>query len=300
MFIGDHNALPITDTMENNQRGVNASIVLYKTDEREIVQIVRCLRTCPLIDKIFLIDNSPQPLLNGGALFDDAVEYIVRRDNPGYGTGHNIGLRKSIALGTAYHLVLNSDLVFDPNVIAELHSFMEIHPRVAHVMPRILDEHGNLQYLCKLVPSPADLLLRRFLPRQMRRRALHNFEMRWSGYDRPMFVPYLSGCFMFLRTDALGQVGLFDERFFMYPEDIDLTRRLAAKFATAYYPRVHVIHRHGAASQKSLRMFIVHALNIVKYFNKWGWLHDGERRRINALALSQKKNANCDFLGDQL
>jgi GT2 family glycosyltransferase len=134
----------------------------------------------------------------------------------------------------------------------------------------------------------------------MRRRALHDFEMRWSGYDRLMFVPYLSGCFMFLRTDALDQVGLFDERFFMYPEDIDLTRRLAAKFVTAYYPHVHIIHRHGAASHKSLRMFIVHALNIVKYFNKWGWLLDGERRRINALALSQKRYVNSDLQGDQL
>ena len=114
-----------------------------------------------------------------------------------------------------------------------------------------------------------------------------------------MFVPYLSGCFMLLRTDALAEVGVFDERFFMYPEDIDLTRRLAAKFATAYYPRVHIVHRHGAASHKSLRMFIVHALNIVKYFNKWGWLLDGERRRINALALSQKKCANRDLLGNR-
>lgn len=286
--------------MVNNHRRVNASIVLYKTDEREIIQIVRCLRTCSLIDKIFLIDNSPQPLFNAETRLDDAVDYIVRQDNPGYGAGHNIGLRKSIALGAAYHLVLNSDLAFDPNVIDALYSFMEMHPRVAHVMPRILDEQGNLQYLCKLVPSPADLLLRRILPKQMRQRALHDFEMRWSEYDRPMFVPYLSGCFMFLRTDALGQVGLFDERFFMYPEDIDLTRRLAAKFATAYYPRVHVIHRHGAASHKSLRMFILHALNIVKYFNKWGWLLDGERRRINALALRQKKDTNCNLLGDQL
>jgi GT2 family glycosyltransferase len=286
--------------MENKQRSVNASIVLYKTEEREIIEIVNYLRACPLIDKIFLIDNSPQPLLNGDKIFDDTVEYIIRQDNPGYGTGHNIGLRKSIELGMAYHLVLNSDLVFDPNVIVELFSFMETHPRVAHVMPRILDEHGNLQYLCKLVPTPADLLFRRILPWKIRKRALHKFEMRWSGYDKPMFVPYLSGCFMFLRTDALCKVGLFDERFFMYPEDIDLTRRLAAKFLTAYYPRVHVIHRHGAASHKSLRMFILHALNIAKYFNKWGWLCDGERRRINSLALSQKKCANRDLQGGLL
>ena len=111
--------------MKNNQRKVNASIVLYKTDEQEIYKIVHCLRSCSLIDKIFLIDNSQQPLLDGTALLDSAVEYIVRQDNPGYGTGHNIGLRKSIAQGTAYHLVLNSDLDFEPNVIEELQAFME-------------------------------------------------------------------------------------------------------------------------------------------------------------------------------
>jgi GT2 family glycosyltransferase len=102
-----------------------------------------------------------------------------------------------------------------------------------------------------------------------------------------MFVPYLSGCFMLLRTSALIDVGLFDERFFMYPEDVDLTRRIAARYETIFFPHVSVYHEHGAASRKSLKMFAVHFFNMVRYFNKWGWLVDPGRRELNRKTLAQ-------------
>jgi GT2 family glycosyltransferase len=100
-----------------------------------------------------------------------------------------------------------------------------------------------------------------------------------------MFVPYLSGCFMLLRQSALQEIGLFDERFFMYPEDIDLTRRMAERYETIYFPEVSVVHEHGAASYKSVRMLIVHVYNLVKYFNKWGWINDPIRERLNQRTL---------------
>ena len=94
--------------------------------------------------------------------------------------------------------------------------------------------------------------------------------MRDTGYNQIMDVPYLSGSFMLLRTSALKEVGLFDERFFMYPEDIDLTRRIGAKYRTIFYPEVSVIHHHEKASYKSVKLLIIHVWNIMKYFWKWG------------------------------
>lgn len=91
---------------------------------------------------------------------------------------------------------------------------------------------------------------------------------------------------MFLRCDVLKSVGIFDERFFMYPEDVDLTRRIASKFDTIFYPHVEVVHEHGAASYKSLRMLWIHIINIIKYFNKWGWIFDKDRERLNKKTLS--------------
>ena len=102
-----------------------------------------------------------------------------------------------------------------------------------------------------------------------------------------MFVPYLSGCFMLLRQSSLREVGLFDERFFMYPEDVDLTRRIAEHYETVFFPEVSVVHEHGRASHKSVKMFFIHAYNLCKYFNKWGWIHDPIRKRLNKKTLDQ-------------
>jgi GT2 family glycosyltransferase len=136
------------------------------------------------------------------------------------------------------------------------------------------------------VPSPYDMFLRRF-GRMACANNNRRFELHESGYDKIMFVPYLSGCFMLLRTSALEKVGFFDERFFMYPEDIDLTRRIAQCYDTIFFPGVSVFHEHGAASRKSLKMFAIHLYNLIKYFNKWGWIVDRGRSELNQRTLAQ-------------
>ena len=92
---------------------------------------------------------------------------------------------------------------------------------------------------------------------------------------------------MLLRHKVLNKIGLFDERFFMYSEDLDLTRRIAEESETIFFPEVSIFHEHGAASRKSFRMFCVHFYNIVKYFNKWGWVDDPIRRKLNNKTLEQ-------------
>jgi len=154
-------------------------------------------------------------------------------------------------------------------------------------MPKILYPDGSIQRLCKLVPKPTDLLLRRIFSNKIRAQNNSIFELHSSGYDKLMFVPYLSGCFMLLRQSALIDIGLFDERFFMYPEDIDLTRRMAERYDTLFYPHVSVIHEHGRESHKSFNMFVIHLVNLVRYFNKWGWFYDSKRDELNRKTLKQ-------------
>ena len=75
---------------------------------------------------------------------------------------------------------------------------------------------------------------------------------------------------MFFRISVLQQIGLFDERFFMYPEDIDITRRIHEKYKTIFYPDVSIIHAHAAASRSNAKMLKIHIINIIKYFRKTG------------------------------
>ena len=250
---------------------INASIVLYHTPTAEVQKIVRLLRACPEIDEIWLIDNSE--IITEAFMFLPAT-YIFNKANLGYGKAHNIALEKSLKTNAKYHLVLNSDIEFSPEIISELVSFMDTNDTIGHAMPLVRYPNGEIQYLAKQLPTPFDLFARRFIPKTWIKKRTAKFENHWfyqqNDYTSKLLdAPYLSGCFMFLRCETLRKVGLFDPRFFMYPEDIDLTRRIHEHYRTVMYPAVEIIHNHAQGSYKSLRLLWIHITNRVKYFWKW-------------------------------
>jgi len=263
---------------------INCSIVLYHTSVAETSSLVENLRQSEVVGNIFLIDNSTIVNIEFSKL---PVNYIFNDKNLGYGTAHNIAIRKTIEQGLPYHLVINPDISFDPAILLEIEEFMNNNSDIGLLMPKILYPTGEIQYLCKLIPTPFDLIVRRFLPKSWTKKRFEKFELRSSGYNKIINVPYLSGCFMFLRTEALRQVGLFDERFFMYPEDIDLTRRIHRQYRTVFYPYATIVHHHAQSSYVDSRMLFIHIHNMIKYFNKWGWIFDSERRKVNRKILKQ-------------
>ena len=169
---------------------------------------------------------------------------------------------------------------------------LDEHKDVGQIMPKVYYPNGDLQYICKLIPTPLDLIFKRFFPSSITERRMYKFQLRFTGYNRIMNVPYLSGCFMLFRMSALQDIGLFDERFFMYPEDIDITRRMHEKYKTIFFPKVSIIHAHAAASKVNIRMLKVHILNMVRYFNKWGWILDSKRRKLNKQVLRELQSIN--------
>ena len=257
---------------------INVSIVLYKHDVSEIAALLKTLRQSPVVFQVFLMDNSPveQPEFK---LLKANYHFIGK--NIGYGAAHNLAIRQTLLQNIPFHLVINPDIVFEPQILAQIESFMHNNSGIGLLMPKVLYPTGEIQYLCKLIPTPFDLIFRRFLPQKWTSKRTEKFELRASGYNLIMEVPYLSGCFMFLRTEAIQKVGMFDERFFMYPEDIDLSRRIHKSFKTVFYPDVQVVHHHAQESYASIRLLLVHIVNMIKYFNKWGWIFDKERRAVN-------------------
>ena len=271
--------------LEHIMSTLTVSIVLYKNNLEEIKRCINSVNNS-IKTKIFIIDNSPSRDLEDLKNFFENVEYIFNPTNPGYGAAHNIALREALKKNTKYHLVLNPDIYFEKKTIGVILDYMDKDNSIGLIMPKILYPNGDIQYLCKLVPSPFDLISRLFLWNKICLKNNYKFEMRNSNYDKKIFVPYLSGCFMLLRVDSLRHCGLFDERFFMYGEDIDLSRRIASYYQTIFYPNAIAYHKHEAASKKSIQMFVIHAINIIKYFNKWGWIFDSERKRLNGIATS--------------
>jgi GT2 family glycosyltransferase len=266
---------------------ITSSIVIYHSPEKDLQTVISCVANS-IVHKIYVIDNAPDDRLKEfiKSLSEKTV-YIQGQGNVGYGAAHNIALREAIRQGVTCHLVLNADIVFSEGVIEKLAAFMDAHPNAGQVIPKIVYPTGELQYACKLLPTPFDLLFRRFLPPKMNVKRANKFELKFTGYDKIMNVPYHHGCFMFFRVSALNEIGLFDERFFMYPEDIDITRRMHEKYATLFYPGVEVVHAHAAASRKNLKMLWIHMNNMIRYFNKWGWFFDKKRRKTNRQVLKE-------------
>lgn len=269
---------------------ITSSIVSYHHQAKEIRQVIDCVLSGP-VDKLYLIDNSSNDCLRELEGMSDKVRYIHSM-NRGYGAGHNIAIREAIEIGSTYHIVVNPDIYFDNGVLETLTVYMDTHQDVGQIMPKVYYPNGDLQYLCKLIPTPFDLIFKRFLSAIIAQKRMYRFQLRFTGYNKIMNVPYLSGCFMFFRISALKDIGLFDERFFMYPEDIDITRRMHEKYKTIFYPGASIIHAHAAASKTNTRMLKVHVLNMIKYFNKWGWFWDFKRKEINKQVLEDLKNIN--------
>lgn len=264
---------------------ITVSIVTYKT---EIEELKRCLSslTSDNISVIYVVDNSRDATIKAFIKGYPQIEYIPS-DNIGYGGAHNIAIRRAMGIGSKYHLVLNSDVYFNAIDIQKLREYMDTNDDVAMVQPNIVYPDGTLQYTCRLLPTPANLIFRRFLPERMVESMNYRYQLKMFDHKTELNVPYHQGSFMFFRMSCFEKVGLFDERFFMYPEDIDITRRMHKFYRTMFWPGVSVVHAHRAASYKSKKMLKIHMWNMCKYFNKWGWIFDSERNRWNKELLNE-------------
>jgi GT2 family glycosyltransferase len=100
-----------------------------------------------------------------------------------------------------------------------------------------------------------------------------------------MNPPVLSGCFLLVRMTIARKINFFDERFFMYLEDTDLSRRMNQQFQTVYYPEVSIIHHYEKGSYKSNKLLLYHISSAFKYFWKYGWFFDTVRTTVNKLSL---------------
>lgn len=263
---------------------LNISIVLYHPNwEQEVLPLVEELLRVKCLHKLYLLDNSEaREVYPKTVIKHSKLRYMHMPSNLGYGRAHNVALRESAYRRIDLHLVLNSDIRVKAEDIDAMHDWMMVNPQVGQLMPKVLNPDGTQQYLAKRLPTPLDVFGRRFLPAWLMAKRNKRYELRDKDLERPINAPYLSGCFMLLRTQAAVEAGLFDERYFMYPEDIDLTRSIHRNWLTLYYPEWTIVHNHAQASYKNKHMLRIHIQNMCRYFNKWGWLFDRERRLFNA------------------
>lgn len=235
----------------------------------------------PYTIPVYLIDNSEREKLSlelfadySEQLEDLGVELrlIHGQGNIGYGSAHNLLLGK---IESDFHLLLNPDVTLDKDCLESGITFMTDNPAVVASSPYAEYENGDRQYLCKRYPSVLNFLVRGFFPGPLKKlfsTRLANFEMHDLSDNEPnQDVPLISGCFMLCRSDALNQINGFDENYFLYFEDFDLSLRLKKIGNIAYVPAMRIKHAGGHAAKKGnghLRMFVKSGY---RFFNTHGW-----------------------------
>src|ERR1700722_13610608 len=176
-----------------------------------------------------------------------AVELIANTDNRGFAAACNQGIAASTE---EFILILNPDTLATPAALQALLDVMRAEPHAGACGPRIVNPDGSLQPSCRRFPTLPRLLLDEFGLGKLfpRSKFFGDYRMTWWAHDQLREVDQLMGAALLLRRAALEQVGTFDERFFMYFEEVDLCLRLRdAGWKVLFVPAAKVIH-HGGQS----------------------------------------------------
>ena len=248
----------------------SASVVVYGGGE----EAVRCAESLcahtagPL--SVFLVDNaSPDDSLRQlqTAALPANVRVVPLAQNRGFGAGHNSVLP---LLQSRYHAVLNPDILLESDALDTLGAFLDAHPDVAICAPRLVNPDGTPQNLPK-----RRLALLPLIARQIGWRALEPYNRHYLMLDedlsKPTDVESCSGSFFVIRTDVFKAIGGFDERYFMYVEDADITQKALQKGRAVYVPGACAVHAWHRKSHTNPRHFLWQVQGMFRFFSKWGF-----------------------------
>ncbi|NQW39124.1 MAG: glycosyltransferase family 2 protein [Cyanobacteria bacterium] len=257
----------------SEERQLLLLLVAYHPSQREVDQLQVCLAELPPKVSYAVVVNDHHPGEPVEQLAPGADGFLANPDNPGYGRAVN---RLVAHLGQLppYIGVLNTDLSWQQGTFETLLDWLVANHDAALAVPQLLDTEGIPQFLCKQHPTLLGLFSRRFIPERFKPNWLRRYD-RWyvmEGYDysQVLDVPYLSGCCMLMSSSAFLAVEGFDESFFLYLEDADLTRRMARVGRTLHLPEAAVTHHWGRGNHRSKRLTLVNFHSAWIYFRKWG------------------------------
>ena len=250
---------------------ITGSIVLYKENLTDLNKTIDCFLNISISKKLYLIDNTPSKFYE--YVFNDAdIEYVPINENIGFGSAHNRVLDK-IKNFSKFHLILNPDVFFKEDVISSLIKQLESDRNLAMIAPKVLFPNGNHQFSCRRYPVVSELMARRFVFLEpIFRKSIKKGQYHDKNLQVPFYADYLTGCFHLYKTEDFVKLGGFDERYFLYMEDVDICRKIdQIGKKKLYYPKEEIVHVLKQGSSKSIKLFFRHTSSAIKYFLKWGF-----------------------------
>lgn len=221
--------------------------------------------------KIYLVDNTENfhedfNRLQKEIIKYSDIEYIKSNKNLGFGKAHNLILDK---IDSKYHAIINPDIELKEDSFTKIISFLNKNKNIGMCIPKLVDKDGKLQYVYRKEVTIFDIFVRRFCKNIFKKR-YEEHSMQNQDYSKMFDVPFGQGSFLVIRTELFKKLNGFDERYFMYMEDVDLCKRLNEISRLVYFPETYVVHKWEKGSEKNIKLFLVHFISMCKYFNKWG------------------------------
>ena len=267
---------------------LSASLVLHHSDldrlRVTLTSLLHAAEKANVIPRLVVVDQSldahysrqAQALVQQLWQPMGDAEFLITPDNKGYGAGHNRALRHGLC---AFHLVLNPDVFLDEQALEQGLATLKHDESITLLAPRSVDEWGREEHLAKAMPSVAVLALRAFGPERLKQRfsaALARYECHDLPREgTPHDITLASGCCMLIRGDSLQHVGGFNEAYFLYFEDYDLSLRLARDGRVCRDPNMLIRHYGGEAARKGWRHIVWFVSGGIRFFNRWGWRFSG-------------------------
>jgi GT2 family glycosyltransferase len=261
---------------------LSCSIVAYNNPVDIIGKAINSVLQLDIPLVLFVYDNSPKDTLRS-LCNNPRLVYVHDPANPGFSKAHNYCIRQSMGQAK-HHLVLNPDVYFEKETLELLIEKLNQDERIGLIAPKIYYPDHRLQYSCRMLPSPTELIVRRLpIVSKLFKSLIDKKDLAFTNYKKPMHPPFILGCFMLIPMSVFQKAGLFDERFFMYMEDFDLCRRIKRDYLTLFEPSVVAYHVYERSSSKKAKLLSIHLKSAYQYFNKWGWFFDSEREKMNSL-----------------
>lgn len=247
---------------------ISACVVTYNNgDKAENIcrQLLEYTKKYPL--KLYVVDNASSDDTVKRIKAICGVTLIRNSTNEGFGAAHNAVIEQGIG---KYHFVINPDIVIKGDILSEMTDFFEQNCDIAMLMPRILNPDNSEQVLPKKKPTFKRLYLGRLEGLGTYFKKIRDeYTLAYTPLDTVTDIDFCSGCFFGIRGEAFTRLRGFDERYFMYLEDADLTLRVKEHGRVVIAPQFSVVHLWERDSAKKLKYLFIHINSSFKFLKKW-------------------------------
>lgn len=239
---------------------VIGSIVTYNPKMELLTEAIESFLSSYDHSIVYIWDNSENDQISNHlkSQFQDRIHYYTHHKNYGFGFSHNQNFKLCKNLNFDYFCIVNPDVIIPKNTIPQFVSLAELNPSYGLFSGLIYGTDGALHLVHKKLPTFKSYVFDQINKTLGTRLPVDDFTFPITKTDKPVSIPILSGCFLFLTKSHYDELGGFDNKIFLYFEDYDISYRSYIKGKSLVDPSICIIHHWQRDSHRSIKLKLIH------------------------------------------